>query len=166
MISQVHVPILPSDTAGDLHDRMMPIGAQLVLESVQQIENENLQLQAQDQSNVTKAPKIHHADCEIDFSLPVIQVYDFIRGMAPYPGAWTRIDNKEVKILKCSHEASKMAIKAPGSIETDQKSQLKIHCKGGHINVLKLKMEGKRMMELMDFLNGYEIKTKLTEQKK
>jgi methionyl-tRNA formyltransferase len=166
MIDQVTVPILPDDTAGDLHDRMMPVGAELVLKSAKMIESGQINMQVQDSSKVTKAPKIHHEDCAIDFAMPVAEVYNFIRGMAPYPAAWTHIDGKEVKILGCRYHLSEKPEFEPGTIESDQKTMLKIHCLDGVIEVLKLKMEGKRALNVADFLNGYQIMAKSVEQRK
>lgn len=164
MLKQVVVPILDDDNAEDLHDRMMPAGAELVLESVQAIEKGDYILTPQDGSKVSKAPKIHHEDCEIDFQRNVKDVYNFIRGMSPYPGAWTRFDDKEVKILKTRISDHVDQLEMPGFIEVESKT-MKIHCIDGAIEVIELKMEGKRKMFVKDFLNGYQIQSRSTEKK-
>lgn len=157
IIAQARVPILPEDSAGDLHDKMMPVGADLVLKSVQAIESGNLELIPQDASQVSKAPKIHRDDCRIDFHRQVRDVYNFIRGMSPFPAAWTTIDGKEVKILACSFKCAKDMKLVPGTVETDQKSDMRIYCLDGYITVHRIKMEGKRALDIGDFLNGYQM---------
>ena len=158
VLDAVRVPIQEDDTVGSLHDRMMPIGAELVLKSVQMIETGEFEVQVQDTSQVTHAPKIFHDDCRIDFNQENAVVYNFIRGLSPYPGAWTVIDGKELKIFKCRKTPGPN--NHPGQIDTDNKSYLSIHTKTGRIEVLNLKMAGKKRMDVRDFLNGYKIESK------
>ncbi len=160
MIAQATVPILPTDTAGDLHDRMMPVGANLVLKSVRAIETGNVKLIPQDPTLVSKAPKIHHDDCRIDFDRPVKKVYDFIRGMAPYPAAWLMLDGREVKVLSCSFQYTENQKEAPGTITSDQKTEFRLYCQGGYILPHRIKMEGKRALGVSAFLNGYQMPAK------
>ena len=89
-----------NETAGEVHDRMMELGAEVVLKSVQAIENGAYELQAQNDELATKAPKIYHETCEIDFTQPTQTVHNFVRGLSPYPAAWTTLDDKQLKILR------------------------------------------------------------------
>ncbi len=91
LLFQEAIPIGENETAGEVHDRMMLVGADLVLKTVNAIQNDKYKLSKQDESKVCKAPKIYHETCEIDFNQPVKKVHDFIRGLSPYPGAWTLI---------------------------------------------------------------------------
>ena len=145
------------ETTGEVHDRMMILGAHTVLKTVQAIEDKNYVLKKQDDSQASKAPKIFHETCEINFDQIVQKVHDFIRGMSPYPAAWTMMDGLTLKILKGkkiteTHEFS------PGSFHSDNKSYLRIACQDGFIDVLELQLQGRKRMEITAFLNGYSIK--------
>ena len=87
IILQREMPIGPDDTAGDVHDRMMELGAEAVLETVQMIEKDQVELQVQDHQAATKAPKLFKETCEIDFNKTSEEVHNFIRGLSPYPAA-------------------------------------------------------------------------------
>ena len=145
------------DTTGEIHDRMMALGANVVLESVQKIESGQYELRPQDDVAATKAPKLKLEICRINFDQPVDVVYNFIRGLSPYPAAWTTLDNHSLKIYKAQKEHENHQLPA-GSIISDDKSVFKIAAQGGFIHVLNLKFEGRRRMEVRDFLNGYKVK--------
>jgi methionyl-tRNA formyltransferase len=112
MIFQEKIPIHENDTAGDVHDRMMDLGAKVVLKTVQAIEKDDYTLQKQDDSLASKAPKIFHDTCEINFDQPTQKVHDFIRGLSPYPAAWTTLDDKTLKILKTTQLTEKHDLNA------------------------------------------------------
>lgn len=154
LIFQEKMAIGENETAGEVHDRMMELGARVVLKTVQAIEKGGYTLQKQDDKQATKAPKIFHETCEIDFNQPTQKVHDFIRGLSPYPAAWTAIDGKELKILRAVKEIAGHSHK-PGTILTDNKDWLKIATPDGFVHVLELQMEGRRRMSVADFLNGY-----------
>lgn len=157
ILIQKSLPIEAEDDTGSLHDKMMILGAEVVLETVRLIESGDYTFLPQNHEEVTHAPKIFHNTCQIDFHQPVRKVYNFIRGHSPYPGAWTRIEGKEIKIFKAQYETKDTDNKEPGSIETNQKNTLKIKCLDGYIDVLEIKPEGKRKMSLQDYLNGQKI---------
>ncbi len=145
----------PEETTGEIHDKMMILGAETILKSVQLIESQNYSLIPQDPSKVSKAPKLFKENCEIDFDKPSNYIHNFIRGLNPYPLAWTKMDGQEVKILKArikydlhSHEN--------GSIHTDYKHFFRFAIDAGYLEVLELKPAGKRAMKIKDFLNGYK----------
>jgi methionyl-tRNA formyltransferase len=102
-----------------------------------------------------KAPKIYLDDCQIDFSQPVHKVYDFIRGLDPYPAAWTNIDGMIVKCYNARIVDEKGSHSA-GVIEPSDE-ELIVNCKPGRIGIKKVKAEGKRKMDTKDWLNGYSI---------
>jgi methionyl-tRNA formyltransferase len=154
VLFQEKIPIGSDDTAGELHDRMMQIGAGLVLRSVQAIEAGAVSPLPQPDSAATHAPKIFTETCRIDFGRPTEQVHNFIRGLSPYPGAWTEFDGKTLKILRSTPGGG--APEAPGQFYSDGKHWLKISTADGYIRVLELQMEGKKRIPTQDFLNGYK----------
>lgn len=160
MLFQEKVKIGTDETAGELHDRLMLLGARVVLKTVNSIKMGTIELKVQDNVKVTHAPKIFTDDCEIDWNNNVDKIYDFIRGLSPYPGAWTKVDRKVFKIFKSTKERVNHNQK-PGLIMSDGKKFLKITTKDGYINALEIKIEGKRKMDVKSFLNGYKLKRTL-----
>jgi len=168
LIFQEKLPIGPDDTAGELHDRMMQIGAKLLLKSVQAIERGDVNPMPQADIKATHAPKIFAETCRINFDQSAVQVHNFIRGLSPYPGAWTTLEDKTLKILRSSLDIGHWALDighwtldighpSPGTLVSDGKNYLNISTSDGFISVLELQMEGKRRMSVKDFLNGHKI---------
>lgn len=160
LLFQERVPIGENETAGELHDRMMLQGAQLVLKSVQAIERGELHPFPQVETEASHAPKIFTETCRINFDQPASKVHDFIRGLSPFPGAWTELDGKTFKILRAVRgEGFKAGEKPPpGKFFTDNsRNFLKISASDGFIQVLELQLEGKKRMYVRDFLNGYRL---------
>ncbi len=156
ILFQERLPIGPEETAGELHDRMMQLGAELVLKTVRAIESGTAQAQPQTDALATLAPKIFPEDCRIDFNRPVQQVHNFVRGLSPYPGAWTMLDGKILKILRARPVADGGAETTPGRFSSDGKHWLRICAADGLLDVLELQLEGKRRMPVQDFLNGFK----------
>lgn len=157
LLFQERIPIGENETAGELHDRMMEAGAALVLKSVQALENHTVTPFPQEETEVTHAPKIFTETCRINFKLPLQQVHDFVRGLSPFPGAWTELDGKTIKILRAQKSSAKVETMLPGTFVSDGKTQLRISTSDGFLDVLELQMEGKRRMNVRDFLNGYKV---------
>lgn len=156
ILLQRRMDIGENETAGEVHDRMMQMGAEVVLESVRLIESGQYALQPQSQEAATKAPKIFMETCRIDFSQPTEKVHNFIRGLSPYPAAWTMLDGKVLKILRTQKENSPHQ-DAPGALRTDHKKMMKYATLDGYVQVLELQMEGRKRMDVSAFLNGYRI---------
>lgn len=157
ILLQRAIPILDDDDTGKVHDRMMYIGAGLIVATADLICQGPIEPKLQDESKVTHAPKIHHADGHIDWTKNVKEVYNLIRGMSPYPGAWTLLDDKECKIWKAIiHSDAKHGM--PGQMRMEDKLLL-VQCQNGEIALLEIQPEGKKKMMVRDFLNGYKIKT-------
>ena len=114
--------------------------------------------QAENSKNekATKAPKIFSETCEINFNQSTENVHNFIRGMSPYPTAWTSLDGMKLKIFRTSKEIVAHN-KPPNMILTDDKSYFKFATTDGFVEVLELQMEGKKRMKTKDFLNGYSF---------
>lgn len=156
LILQEKMPIGENETAGEVHDRMMELGAKVVLKTVQAVESGNYTLKKQDDSRATRAPKIFHETCEIDFGQPTQKVHDFIRGLSPYPAAWTKLEGKELKILRATKEITPHN-QQPGAFLSDNKEWLKIATADGFVYVHELQLEGRRRMLVGDFLNGFSF---------
>jgi methionyl-tRNA formyltransferase len=161
LLFQEKVPIGPDETAGELHDRMMQIGAKLVLKSVKALERGATQPMPQTDVEATHAPKIFAETCRINFNQPAANVHNFIRGLSPYPGAWTTMDGKTLKLLRSSLDKHSVTPRADLSIQigqffTDGKNTLQYRTSDGFISILELQLEGKRRMSVKDFLNGYK----------
>lgn len=156
ILFQEKMPIGENETAGDVHDRMMLLGAQVVLKTVRAIESGDYTLQRQDESLASKAPKIHHDTCRIDFNRPARAVHDFIRGLSPYPAAWTILDEQELKILRTTPERARHDL-PPGKFIVKEQRELKIAVADGFVQVHELQLAGRRRMTAPDFLNGYSF---------
>ncbi len=154
------VAISPHDTAGDLHDKLMTAGAELLVKTARALAEGTATPIPQDNlasGNILKhAPKIFKEDCLIDWNRPVTDVYNLIRGLSPYPTAYTSLNGKIVKIFKSDKE--KVGTQhAPGTPYTDGETFLKFACLDGYIDVKELQIEGKRRMNIAEFLRGYRF---------
>lgn len=156
LLLQERVTIGENETAGELHDRMMHIGARLVLKSVRAIESGDFRPMPQPGAEASHAPKIFKETCRIDFNQPLQKVHNFIRGLSPHPGAWTELDGKTLKILR-SLKDPETPPGLPGEFFSDGKNFLKISTLDGYIQVLELQLEGKKRMGVQEFLRGYRL---------
>ncbi len=156
VLLQHRMPIGPNDTAGDVHDRMMLSGAELVLRTVQLIESGDYTLRPQDDQAATPAPKINRDTCQINFEQPVGEVHNFIRGLSPWPAAWTNLDGKQLKIIRTRAELATHNLPT-GTISTDGKTFLKIACPEGYLLVDELQLAGKKRMQTEVFLRGMSL---------
>ena len=137
MIFQDKMPIGENDTTGDVHDKMMLLGAKTVLKTVQAIENDTVTFTPQDASQVSKAPKLFKETCEIDFNQTTQTVHNFIRGLNPFPSAWTTLEDLQLKIYKAEKEIIDHDYRT-GEFLSDNKNYLKITTTDGLVNVLSL----------------------------
>lgn len=156
VLFQEKMPIGPNETAGAVHDRMMLLGAETVLKTVKAIESGDYQLQKQDDALATKAPKLFRETCEIDFTQPIEKVHNFVRGLSPYPAAWTTLEGKQLKILRAHYEKADLDA-TPGTFRSDNKSWIKIAAPDGWLVVEELQMQGRKRMKANDFLNGFSF---------
>jgi methionyl-tRNA formyltransferase len=160
ILMQRSMPIGPDDTAGDIHDQMKVLGAEVVLKSVNAIARGTAETTPQDDTQATKAPKIHHTTCEIDFRKSTEEVYNFIRGLSPHPPAWPTLDGMQLNIYNC--RPSEMAtIAQPGMIFTDNRSFLRVATGDGAIDLRTIQLQGRKRMEVQDFLNGYQVQARI-----
>src|SRR5690554_2632774 len=161
ILEQMEMKIHPDEDAGSLHDRMMENGAKLLLSTVNKIEKGELIVKKQiESSDLKTAPKIFREDCEIDWTKPEVEIYNHIRGLSPYPGAWTTAtgDNypaQPYKILKTRRAEFQIA-GSPGSILFTDELRLFVKSGKGNLEVLELQAPGKKKMTTADFLRGFK----------
>ncbi len=168
ILLQERFPIGDDETAGEVHDKMKAIGAQLLVRTVAglaegtlketpQLSTGNLPAGEADRPETLKhAPKIFTETCRIDFSKTVNEVHNLIRGLSPFPGAFTSLDSKTLKIFRTEKQPGTTG-SASGSFETDKKQFLKFACADGYVLVKELQLEGKKRMAIEDFLRGYHF---------
>lgn len=151
------VAIAEDDTAGDLHDHLMLAGAGLLVKTVQAIADNNYTEQPQQFSTDLKhAPKLFKEFCKIDWNQSVRTIYNLIRGLSPYPTAFTTLNDKSIKIFKAEFEACEPAI-APGEFLTDGKTFLHYAATDGLVKLIDLQYEGKKRMLVGEFLRGMRL---------
>ena len=161
IIAQVRVPILPEDNVGTMYDKLMHTGTALVTETVDRIAAGDIQPMEQtgiDESRLHPAPKIFKEDCRIDWSWEGRRIVNFVRGLSPYPAAWTPIFKKgepsdTAKIFAVHFEPGGV-VQRPGTVETDKRTYLAVACADGRIVVDELQIAGKRRMSARDLLPG------------
>ena len=175
VIQQVRVPIADTDNVEVVHDKLMMLGGKLVLETVDAILNGTVKPIPQEEMAVVgelrPAPKIFKETCRIDWNQPVKKIYDFIRGLSPYPAAWSELiaSEKESVVVKI-FEVEKILKKNDkrcrnsrgrfckvGSIETDGKKYIKVSVPGGFVSILSLQLPGKKRLKIDELLRGYHL---------
>jgi methionyl-tRNA formyltransferase len=165
ILLQQTISISENETAEELYNNMKTIGAQLLLKTLEHLlggtiteipQNKNINLPPQ---VLRHAPKIFTENCEINFLKTVAEVHNLIRGLSPYPGAFTFLENKKFKIFECKKVLTSVQSAISKLYETDGKSYLNFYCADGYIQVLTLQLEGKKKMGITDFLRGYHFTT-------
>ena len=165
VIQQVRVPIADTDNVEVVHDKLMVLGGRLIVETVDAILAGTVKPIPQEEMAVAgelrPAPKIFKETCRIDWNQPVKRIYDFIRGLSPYPAAWTELIDPSgepvvVKIFE-SEKRSETHQLLPGTIETDGKKSLKVAVTDGFIGILALQLPGKKRLRTEELLRGYKI---------
>jgi methionyl-tRNA formyltransferase len=149
------IPIGPDETAGELHDKLMVLGAEVALATLQGLASGTLHPTEQPSAFVTTAPKIFPKDCIVNFNEPREIVHNFIRGLSPYPGATTEVNGHRLKLLRSHISADVPAILASGKFQISSDSKrLFIGTATEALEILELQREGKRAMSTEEFLRG------------
>lgn len=159
ILLQEKIKIDENDTAGSLHDKMMETGADLLLKTIGQVASGDIKETGQPTITASgealkHAPKIFTETCEINWDGNVNNIYDFIRGLSPYPTAFTFLNGKKLKIYQAEKEIT-LSTSEPGSIITDRKTFLKFSANNGYIILKEIQLEGKKKMIIEDFLRGW-----------
>jgi methionyl-tRNA formyltransferase len=152
-----------NETAGDVHDKMKEIGAATLLKTLKGLVDNSISEVAQSEIGLPQSDIIHHAPkiftetCRIDFTKTVDEVHNLIRGLSPFPGAFTMINGKMCKIYRSEKIYDTDNGLGVGAVTTDEKNWLKFTCANGAISVKELQLEGKKKMLVEDFLRGYRF---------
>ncbi|WP_456459369.1 methionyl-tRNA formyltransferase [Reichenbachiella sp.] len=157
VILQDKEPISPEDTVGDVYERLMHKGSKLVLKTVQTIEAGGVKLTPQvETDNLKSAPKIHKETCEINWEAESETIRNFVRGLSPYPAAWTTLGEKKFKVYKVQSN-DRGGNKSVGEFETDNKTYVSVKTADGWLDLVDLQMEGKKRMPIEDLLRGFKF---------
>ncbi|MBC7722837.1 MAG: methionyl-tRNA formyltransferase [Pedobacter sp.] len=159
ILLQQSMPINDDDTVGEIHDKMKMIGAATLVQTMQGLVEGKIEEKAQvtindQQSPIKHAPKIFTETCVIDWAKSAEDIHNLIRGLSPYPTAFTKLNNKKLKVFRSSKEITFHQHKT-GLIFTDNKSYFKFSCSNGFIHLLDIQLEGKKRLLIEEFLKGY-----------
>jgi len=160
MILQKKISIENHETAGCLHDKLMNIGSDLVLETVKMIEDDTITTTPQPENiDIKTADKLNRDNCKINWEAPIETIYNKIRGLSPYPAAWCILingkDTLDIKIYKTEKEIVDHTIEH--GVVISSKKELKVAVNGGYIIILEIKLPGKRLMDIKSLLNGFHF---------
>ena len=166
ILMQREIKISQTASAGDLHDTLMMIGSELIIDTIKYIQTDGYKLRKQPQVETKPAPKLNKENCKIDWNDSINNIYNKIRGLSPYPCAWAVLQNNEqsveVKIYKTKQIEENHSYQV-GKILFDKK-EIKIAVRNGFINILELKIAGKRKMDAKSLLNGFTFEDRAKMQ--
>ncbi len=165
IIDREKIPIADTDDAGIVHDKLMQLGARLVIKTVDNILHDTISPIAQEeilQGETPKpAPKIFRETCRIEWDQDIKKIYDFIRGLSPYPAAWTELTTASGEQLNLKIFESEMRHSnheyTPGTLLSDGKTYLDVAARNGMIRLLSIQQAGKKRMSSTDFLRGHHL---------
>lgn len=158
ILLQERVPIGPDMTAGELHDILAEVGADLLLKTLNRLESEVIIPKKQDSALVTKAPKIIKEICHLNFNQPAQKVHNWIRGLSPYPTAYAYWNGKLLKLFRSHPVMADYGSAEPGTIVMVMKNAFSVQCASGIIDIFEVQLQGKKKMPVEAFLNGHPIK--------
>jgi methionyl-tRNA formyltransferase len=166
ILLQEKMPIGDNDTAGDIHDRMMLLGGELIVKTLDALTNNELEeipqvavpqtIAHHAVDDLLHAPKIFTETCRIDWDKTTHEIHNLIRGLSPYPGAFTTLNSKTLKVFKSGKETTAHTL-LPGNYETDNKTFLKFAAQDGFVYLEEIQLEGKKRMAVADFLRGNKL---------
>lgn len=157
MLMQEVIPITDTMTAGELHDTMKIVGANLLVETIKGLAAGSIQAKPQqDTADLKHAPKLFTSNCTIDWHKPVHEVYNLVRGLSPYPGALTQLNGKILKVYR-AEKIMKTVAETPGTFVSDNQTHIDVACTDGYLRLTEIQLEGKKKMAVSDFLRGNKI---------
>jgi methionyl-tRNA formyltransferase len=157
IIFQEKLSISDKDTASNIHDKLMHIGSELVCKTIDAIESNKAPNSPQLNETATHAPKIFKADCKVNWDENSVDIHNKIRGLSPYPTAWTSIDkDKTLKLFSSSYENANHN-ETIGKILISNNKEMKVAAKDGFVHIHELQLSGKKRMKTEDFLRGYNF---------
>lgn len=155
IIDQARTPIDPEENVGSLYSRLMAMGAELITKTVTSIDNGTARGTVQDETIELKhAPKIFKEDCKIDWGMGLDNLHDFVRGLSPYPVAWTILEGKSMRIFKAHKEVGISKEKAGTLVKKDK--DLKVAVEGGYLVIDEVQLQGKKRVKAQEFANGWQ----------
>ncbi|HSF52642.1 MAG TPA: methionyl-tRNA formyltransferase [Algoriphagus sp.] len=158
IIFQEKITINPEDDLGKVYEKLMTIGADLVVKTVDAISKNEVNPSVQDETKALHhAPKIFKETCKIDWTKSAESIHNLVRGLSPYPAAWTEFQDKTCKIFKTGFSDKNLSGKQPGQWESDGKSYLKFQTGSGVLEVFELQLEGKKRMKIDELLRGLKL---------
>ena len=155
ILSKVEIPILDTDNFESLHDKMMNIGSYILVNTIISVFKNSAIEEEQQETEVTQAPKLFKHNTEINWNQSCVQIHNFVRGLSPYPTAWVLIGKKLLKVFHTHFVIERT--EEIGKLDTDNKSYLRYSCQDGWIYLDEVQLEGKKRMNIKDFLNGNRI---------
>jgi len=150
------IEITDEETAGTLHDKMKNIGANLLFRTVVGLAENTISETPQELTEIKYAPKIFSETSEINWNQSCNSIYNLIRGLSPYPAAYTKLNEKKLKVFSSKKEMISHDVKS-GEMDTDGKSFLRYACTDGYLHLTEIQLEGKKKMKIEDFLRGYRF---------
>ncbi|MFN3998171.1 methionyl-tRNA formyltransferase [Algoriphagus sp.] len=158
IIYQEKITIYPEDDLGTVYEKLMTIGADLVVKTVEAISKDEVNPSIQDESQALHhAPKIFKETCKIDWTKSAESIHNLVKGLSPYPAAWTEFQDKTCKIFKTAFSEEDLLGKQSGDWETDGKTFLKFQTGSGILEILELQLEGKKRMKTDELLRGLKF---------
>jgi methionyl-tRNA formyltransferase len=158
IIYQEKITINPGDDLGTVYEKLMTIGAELVVKTVEAISKDKVNPSVQDETKALHhAPKIFKETCKIDWTKSAESIHNLVRGLSPYPAAWMEFQDKTCKVFKTTFTEENMLGKQSGDWETDGKTFLKFQTGSGTLDILELQLEGKKRMKIDELLRGLKI---------
>jgi methionyl-tRNA formyltransferase len=159
ILLQSKTPIFKEDNFSTVYQRLMLMGAELLVNTLRQLEAGSLQEVPQDnieESTLKHAPKLFKENLQIDFNKPAAELVNFIRGLAPFPTAYTFLEQKQLKVF-LAHVVNEAPLVAVGTMQTDAKSYIRFACPDAWLYIDELQLEGKKRMETIAFLRGFRF---------
>jgi len=156
---QSKTPIFKEDNFSTVYQRLMLLGAELLVTTLRQLESGTLQEVPQDtidETTLKHAPKLFKENLQLDFNKSAAALFNFIRGLAPFPTAYTYLEQKQLKVFQ-SHTVNELPSVAIGTMQTDAKSYIRFACKDAWLYIDELQLEGKKRMETVAFLRGFRF---------
>jgi methionyl-tRNA formyltransferase len=157
VLLQREIEIIPDDNAGSVHDRLMEIGAELLLETVDGLAAGTIKPEAQQDTGATPAPRLSPEMAFIDWRKPAAKLFNFIRGLSPYPGAYSFLGDKKIMILKAEVIGLNNPDQAGKIIDASPREGITIACGSDALKIIELKPQGKRAMGSAEFVRGYHV---------
>ena len=159
ILLQSKTPIFKEDNFSTVYQRLMLLGAELLVNTLRQIEAGTILEVPQDhieESTIKHAPKLFKENLQIDFNKPAAELVNFIRGLAPFPTAYTFLEQKQLKVF-LAHVVNEAPQVAVGTMQTDAKSYIRFACPDAWLYIDELQLEGKKRMETIAFLRGFRF---------